>query len=721
MKKNYFILVILLIMVVGYAATQMKIDIKGNTTLSENTSDFNVYLANLKLNGTEIEGINATKDGYEINIPSKGTLEYDVINDSTEYDVEATVECEEETGANEVTNFDYTGREQTFVAPVTGVYKLETWGAQGGSYSSNYFGGYGGYSVGYVNLAVKNLLYVNVGGAGNYHTGGYNGGGYVNNANYGQAGGGATHIALKSGLLSTLENNKDNILIVSGGGGGAANRGSGYGDGNGGASGGFIGNNGESINHTNGFGYGYGTGGTQIAGGTMVWTGTTAVSKTFPGTFGKGYGSTAPDVVAAGGGAGFYGGGGSYHGGAGGGSSYIGNESLANKVMYCYNCQESTEESTKTISTTCVNETPTENCAKIGNGYARITLINGKNSITQLEATTIEAQDKLNKNVEVSNNGMTCSLKIKKLSRTEKKVYNGPTEWTFDYTGGEQTFTAPVTGTYKLETWGAQGGGLGGNTEATGGYSVGSINLIFNQNLYITVGGSGKSGTTGKIAGGYNGGGEAYAQGSYSSFVGSGGGATHISLSSGLLSIFENGRDDLLIVSGGGGGSNQWKYSSTSYSYYSGGNAGGFEGTSALLQSLGSQWQTSLGTGGTQKSGGQGYAKGVFLKGVISTKYSGSFGQGASTDANCGDNGATGGGAGGGGYYGGGAGAVKGGAGGSSYIGNNLVTEKSMYCYNCTESTEESTKTISTTCTSATPTENCAKSGNGYARITLIK
>ena len=44
-----------------------------------------------------------------------------------------------------------------------------------------------------------------------------------------------------------------------------------------------------------------------------------------------------------------------------------------------------------------------------------------------------------------------------------------------------------------------------------------------------------------------------------------------------------------------------------------------------------------------------------------------------------------------------------------------------MYCYNCTESTEESTKTISTTCTSATPTENCAKSGNGYARITLIK
>ena len=28
----------------------------------------------------------------------------------------------------------------------------------------------------------------------------------------------------------------------------------------------------------------------------------------------------------------------------------------------------------------------------------------------------------------------------------------------FDYTGGIQTFTAPDTGTYKLEVWGAQGG-----------------------------------------------------------------------------------------------------------------------------------------------------------------------------------------------------------------------------------------------------------------------
>ena len=52
--------------------------------------------------------------------------------------------------------------------------------------------------------------------------------------------------------------------------------------------------------------------------------------------------------------------------------------------------------------------------------------------------------------------------------------------------------------------------------------------------------------------------------------------------------------------------------------------------------------------------------------------------------------------------------------------GNTLLTKKVMYCYNCQESSEESTKTISTTCTNATPTSACAKSGNGYARITLI-
>ena len=61
--------------------------------------------------------------------------------------------------------------------------------------------------------------------------------------------------------------------------------------------------------------------------------------------------------------------------GSSGSSGCIGNPSLTDKHMTCYNCETSNEESTKTISNTCASETPTTDCSKIGNGYARITYI----------------------------------------------------------------------------------------------------------------------------------------------------------------------------------------------------------------------------------------------------------------------------------------------------------------------------------------------------------
>ena len=695
MKKSHLILIVLLLMVVGYAATQMKIDIKGNTTLSENTSDFNVYLANLKLNGTEIEGINETKDGYEINIPSKGTLEYDVINDSTEYDVEATVECEEETGANEVTNFDYTGGEQTFVAPVTGVYKLETWGAQGGNIYGN--GGYGGYSLGLLSIKAKDILFINVGNQSQNLDSTYNGGGkgYVNNTwNYQfSPGGGATSVASYSGLLETLSDKIESIIVVAGGGAGGASYESVKIDG--GSAGGFIGNSGSYRRQNSKFTvYNLSTGGTQTSGGKNA-----GKTQTINSTFGK--------VSGYSGGSGLYGGGSSattdgcvYS--AAGGSGYIGSPLLTEKSMYCYNCKESNEESTKTISTTCANETPTENCSKKGNGYARITLIKGINSSTQLESTTIEAQDKVSKKIDIENNGMKCSLKIKKLSRTEKKdKYSGPTEWTFDYTGGEQTFTVPLTGTYKLETWGAQGGSI--NSSKRGGYgaySEGIVNLSSKKKLYINVGSTGEVCNSCHYSnGGYNGGGKGY-EGQNGNIAykynSGGGGATHIALTSGLLNTLEDKKNYILIVSGGGAGS--WYHSlfNTSYHVINAGDAGGISSNS--VNSYNNDVQTTYTIKGATQTTGYKFGLGQCADTIKSEAQAGG---------------------GGGGLYGGITG-LYGGTGGSSYIGNSLLTEKVMYCYNCTESTEESTKTISTTCVNSTPTENCAKKGNGYARITLI-
>ena len=132
------------------------------------------------------------------------------------------------------TTFSYTGNGQTYVAPITGTYTLEVWGASGGSVNG-YTGGSGGYSSGQVELNAGDTLYVYVGGAGKGATtrgeslaGGYNGGGSVtgnSNVNHMNAsGGGATHIARRDGLLSTLESYKDQILIVAGGGGGARNQ-----------------------------------------------------------------------------------------------------------------------------------------------------------------------------------------------------------------------------------------------------------------------------------------------------------------------------------------------------------------------------------------------------------------------------------------------------------------------------------------------------------------
>ena len=283
---------------------------------------------------------------------------------------------------DDITEFGYTGNEQEFLINKTGIYLIEVWGAQGGNgiYSSFIArGGYGGYSVGQMVLNKNTYVYINVGKLGDtgkmpqstsdpntISFGGYNGGGNGYNVSetyyYGTGGGGgATHIALKTGLLSTLANYENDIIMVSGGGGGASLSWSGsYYQYNGGNAGGYIGLNGKSFDKT----YILGIGGSQKPN----------LFPTYKGTFGNG--GNGASGGGAGGGGGYYGGSGSgTWASAGGGSSYIGNSLLKNKAMYCYNCEESDEESTKTISTTCVNETPTKNCAKIGNGYARISYI----------------------------------------------------------------------------------------------------------------------------------------------------------------------------------------------------------------------------------------------------------------------------------------------------------------------------------------------------------
>ena len=232
----------------------------------------------------------------------------------------------------EVTSFDYTGSESTFIAPCTGKYKLEVWGAQGGTArSTSYNGGYGGYSKGEINLISGEVLYINVGGQGTNSTstkggnlviaGGYNGGGYAyqKDSEWTAGGGGATHIATHTGLLASLENDKSAILIVAGGGAGACSNSTINAKGNSG--GGYIG----------GYSNYFPSAATQNSGFAFGQSGDL---------------NNHPNTETS-----YSGGGGGYYGGyplncnlsSGGGSGYIANARLSNAYMYGYNVDTNVE------------------------------------------------------------------------------------------------------------------------------------------------------------------------------------------------------------------------------------------------------------------------------------------------------------------------------------------------------------------------------------------
>lgn len=541
--------------------------------------------------------------------------------------------------------FNYTGGEQTFTASKSGTYRLEVWGAQGGSLNS-YVGGTGGYSVSEITLNQGDKLYVNVGGMGGSNAsitnvGGYNGGGASGNNSGAQSygGGGATHIAKISGTIASIgSSNLDKILIIAAGGGGAT-AGSTT---KGGNAGGYVGGAGSASDST-------WNSDTYIPlGATQTGPGFAYGGSARQGSFGTGLTSNSTGW-GGGGGGGLYGGSNGHGTTGSGGSSYVGNSLTFNKAMYCNGCSTSSVASTKTIAVTCSSGTATEKCAKTGNGYAKITYIS---------ANTVAK---------------------------------------YDYTGAEETFIAPVKGTYKIEAWGAQGGSLNSYIGGYGGYSVGTVSLNANDKLYINVGGMGGSNSSITNSGGYNGGGYSGNNNGVQSY--GGGGASSVAKASGTISkIGSSNLSQILIIAAGGGGA-------TAGSSTQGGSGGGYIGGDGSASNSTFNSSTYIPIGASQTGPGYAYQN--------STR-KGSFGTGptAITDGW--------GGGGGGGLYGGSNGHGTTGSGGSSYIGNSLLSNKTMYCYNCKTSSDTSTKTISNTCYNSNPVEKCSKLSNGYVKISLI-
>lgn len=151
--------------------------------------------------------------------------------------------------------FDYTGAVQSIDLPA-GRYKLQCWGAQGGSVTGTYAiaGSKGGYSEGVLVLTEPKTLYIFVGGKGTDYTssasqtstsvvnGGWNGGGAglrtarydsgdTDGRSFPRGGGGATDIALVTSTMSyssgRTNRSSESLLsriIVAGGGAGASAR-----------------------------------------------------------------------------------------------------------------------------------------------------------------------------------------------------------------------------------------------------------------------------------------------------------------------------------------------------------------------------------------------------------------------------------------------------------------------------------------------------------------
>ena len=181
-----------------------------------------------------------------------------------------------------------------------GFYRLEVWGAQGGSYNSTLLGGKGGYAKGEVKFKTETKVYVNVGGTSTTTEGGCNGGGSVKIAK--TAGGGGTDIRIK-------QNSFLSRIIVAGGGGGSGSEINEFG----GFGGGLIGGDNTARNPD-----WNGKGGTENSSPTKCASGK---SNCNAGTFGSGGASCTESICTGGGGGGWYGGGGSRHNDAGGGGS----------------------------------------------------------------------------------------------------------------------------------------------------------------------------------------------------------------------------------------------------------------------------------------------------------------------------------------------------------------------------------------------------------------
>ncbi|MDO4996033.1 MAG: glycine rich domain-containing protein [Bacilli bacterium] len=279
--------------------------------------------------------------------------------------------------------------------------------------------------------------------------------------------------------------------------------------------------------------------------------------------------------------------------------------------------------------------------------------------------------------------------------------------WNYEFTGYEQTFITPKTGTYKVELWGANGGSYVNYPSGKGAYVSGNIELSKGNKFYVVVGNK-SAFTTGSC---YETNKNATYNGSLSGGCSIGGGATDIRIVKGNVWYDSQSLASRIIVAAGGGGGLNY-YNEETGEPGSGGAGGGIRGIDGIGKNP-NLTNASPGKGATQTK----YKFGYFPNNSTST--------------------------GGGGYYTGQGGYGGNAGGGSSFIsgykGCIAITAEDDLTPICVEETDPEDQDISCSyhysgyrftngvmipgnesMIDPDGTTVTGHSGNGYARITLI-
>jgi hypothetical protein len=268
-----------------------------------------------------------------------------------------------------------------------------------------------------------------------------------------------------------------------------------------------------------------------------------------------------------------------------------------------------------------------------------------------------------------------------------RNAESNDTVFSFGYIGEYITnFEIPASGVYKIEAWGASGGGT--NTAPKGAYSKSFVTLNKSDNIKILVGEKGKDSSRNS--------------GDFIYCSGGGGG-----------SFVAKGETPLCVAGGGGGNGYAYHDSVASHACGQSGQYGGDSQSRQVALTygglvVGTGWSGGGGggfryngqdAGNRESKGGISFLNGGFKQTHSTYSAYGGFGGGGSSYGNCGGS------AGGGGYTGGGGSADYGpqGGGGGSYFTGTYGEVNGMAISGCDSFPTKPTSDL-----------------NGYVRLTML-